>query len=167
MRYPAIYWKEKLHLQSHVEGGAFSEIYRSALILQPGSEISLSAPRNISTNIYFLLEKGQISAFHRIRSDELWHFYAGDPLQVFELLEDGGLITHTLGNDPEKGEAFCCVIKAGNWFASSPAPGSEYSLCGCTVAPGFDFADFEMAIKNDLLMQFPQHQPLIEGLTRD
>ena len=165
MRYPASYWIQKLRLQSHVEGGSFAETYRSTAMIYPLPE-GFSGPRNISTTIYFLLEKGQFSAFHRIRSDEGWHFYQGDPLLIFEFDPQGDLQTHLLGADPEQGQQFQCIVRAGNWFASMPAPGSEYALCGCTVAPGFDFTDFELAQCEELIRQFPQHAVLISSLTR-
>src|ERR1700743_1726161 len=137
MRPDASYWIEKLQLAQHVEGGAFREIYRSELVI-PRKTLPLffQEDRSASTSIYFLLAEGQFSAFHRIASDELWHFYYGDALLVYEITHNGRLLTHRLGNDPEKGESFQAVVKAGSWFASAPAPGSAYGLVGCTVAPG-------------------------------
>ena len=163
----ARYWIEKLQLRPHIEGGYFSEIYRSALVLQQQQlSAAISGNRNASTAIYFLLEQGRFSAFHRIASDELWHFYAGDPLEVFELHNDGTLTIHQLGSDPEQGQHFHCIIQAGNWFASAPKAGSAYSLCGCTVAPGFHYEDFELAGRASLLHAFPQHAALITRLTK-
>jgi predicted cupin superfamily sugar epimerase len=163
----AAYWIEKLNLIPHVEGGAFREVYRSGLTL-PKTVLPLffQGSRSVSTSIYFLLSQGQFSAFHRIASDELWHFYYGDPLNVYEIAHNGRLYTHVLGSDPEKGESFQTVVKAGSWFASAPAPGSEYALVGCTVAPGFDFADFELAARETLTTQFPDHADLIRQFTR-
>ena len=160
--HPATYWIDRLQLTSHIEGGSFREYYRSPLLLDspPHKE-----KRSSATGIYFLLQQRQFSAFHRIASDELWHFYYGDPLQVFELEQNGKLVIHQLGNQPEQGQQFQCLVKAGNWFASAPAPGSEYSLCGCTVSPGFDYADFQLAPRQALLSQFPQHGALIMSLT--
>ena len=166
MHYTAKYWIDKLQLTEHVEGGSFSEVYRSPVIMQQQHIPAFPGNRNILTSIYFLLEQGQFSAFHRIRSDELWHFYYGDALDVFELQENGQLIIHSLGSEPELDQEFQCVIKAGNWFASAPKAGSEYSLCGCTVSPGFDFADFELGDRNSLISHFPQHNALITSLTR-
>ena len=122
--------------------------------------------RPASTSIYFLLAKGDFSGFHRIASDELWHFYYGGPLLVYEIGHSGRLTTHRLGPDADAGEAFQTMVKAGSWFASAPAPGSEYSLVGCTVAPGFDFAEFELADRKTLSDQFPEHAALIRRLTR-
>lgn len=167
MRPDANYWIKKLQLTQHVEGGAFRETYRSELAV-PRTVLPLffQGDRNVSTSIYFLLAAGQFSAFHRIASDEVWHFYSGDPLLVHEICHNGRLITHLLGSNPEKGESFQTVVKAGSWFASVPAPGSEYALVGCTVAPGFDFADFELANRVTLSGQYPEHAELIEKLTR-
>jgi predicted cupin superfamily sugar epimerase len=122
--------------------------------------------RNCSTSIYFLLQQDQFSAFHRIASDEIWHFYCGGTLIIYEIEQDGSLTEHVLGSDPERGETFQCVIKAGNWFASRPAAGSEYSLTGCTVSPGFDFSDFELANRSELVTTYPFYETLITSLTR-
>jgi predicted cupin superfamily sugar epimerase len=166
MRPSPAYWIEKLGLTPHVEGGAFREVYRSELVI-PRTSLPLffQGNRSASTSIYFLLEYGQFSAFHRIASDELWHFYYGDPLLVYEITHGGRMITHRLGQDPEKGESFQTTVKAGSWFASAPAYGSEYSLVGCTVAPGFDFEDFELARRESLSQMYPQHAAIIAKLT--
>jgi predicted cupin superfamily sugar epimerase len=167
MRPSASYWIEKLGLTTHVEGGAFREVYRSELVI-PRSNLPLffQGDRNVSTSIYFLLAQGQFSAFHRIASDEVWHFYFGDPLIVYEITHGGRMVVHRLGPDLENGECFQTVIKAGSWFASVPADGSEYSLVGCTVAPGFDFEDFELADGAPLAAQYPEHAEVIKRLTR-
>ncbi|HZE86110.1 MAG TPA: cupin domain-containing protein [Puia sp.] len=167
MRPDAAYWIKKLQLTRHIEGGSFREVYRSALSVPRKSlPVLFQGERNISTSIYFLLEKKQFSAFHRIASDELWHFYFGDPLLIYEITHAGILITHLLGSGAEKGEVFQTVVQAGSWFASVPADGGEYSLVGCTVSPGFDFADFELADRGFLSMQYPRYADLIEALTR-
>lgn len=167
MRPSANYWIQKLQLTEHVEGGSFREIYRSPLNAAAANlPATFGGDRQYSTSIYFLLKQEQYSAFHRIKSDEVWHFYYGDPLVVYELDEAGNLTQHQLGNDPEKGQQFQCVIKAGNWFASRPQQGSEYSLVGCTVSPGFDFADFELAEQEPLAKEYPAHEALIRQLTR-
>ena len=163
----AAYWIDKLQLTPHVEGGAFREVYRSELVL-PRSALPLffQGNRNVATSIYFLLSQGQFSAFHRIASDEQWHFYCGDALLIYEITHGGRMIEHRLGQDPSKGEVFQTVVKAGSWFASVPAPDSEYSLVGCTVAPGFDFADFELAGREALVSQYATHGDIIRRLTR-
>lgn len=164
----ANYWINRLQLSRHVEGGSFKETYRSSITLQQRQlPEKFGGNRNLTTSIYFLLEQGQFSAFHRIASDEQWHFYYGGTLLVFEIRPDGNLIEHKLGSDPEATDQFQCVVKAGSWFASKPADGVAYALAGCTVAPGFDFADFELAKRNALIGQFPHHSALIMSLTYD
>lgn len=162
----ASYYIEKLGLTKHVEGGAFKETYRSQLLI-PKHVLpsSFNGDRNAATQIYFLLEHGQFSAFHKIASDEGWHFYDGQPLTVYEIEPSGNLITHKLGRGLEAGETFQCVIKAGSWFGSRCEVENGFSLVGCSVSPGFDFADFELANRAALSTQFPQHQQLIAEMT--
>ncbi len=166
IRLSAEFWIKHLNLSKHIEGGYFSEVYRSLVSFDKKAlPKEFSGNRSASTHIYFLLEKGQFSAFHCIRSDELWHFYAGDPLIVYEIEQNGTLTKHLLGNDPQSGQSLFCIIKAGNWFASKVAEGSEYSLVGCTVSPGFDFADFELAEKDALIKKYPTHGEWIKMLS--
>ncbi len=162
----AAYWIEKLNLQAHPEGGFFAETYRSEIRCEnPAPDIQ--GIRNFATGIYFLMEKENFSAFHRIKSDEMWHFYSGDPLEILYFDEKAELHSILLGNSPENGEVFQAVVPAGLWFASRPLKGGEFSLVGCTVSPGFDFQDFEMASRAQLVSEFPNHQKTIEELTRD
>ncbi|HEX6429968.1 MAG TPA: cupin domain-containing protein [Niastella sp.] len=162
----AEYWINRLQLATHIEGGAFKEIYRSP-VLAPLAALpsSFTGDRSFCTSIYFLLQQHQFSAFHKIKSDEVWHFYYGDPLIVYEIDQQGHMIEHRLGCDPDNNESFQCVIAAGNWFAARLAPGGNYSLVGCTVSPGFDFADFELANQAVLAAAYPQHEDLIRQLT--
>jgi len=164
---PASYWIEKYNLLPHPEGGHYIETYRSAESVA-GSALPArfeNGSRAFSTGIYFLLEQNQFSAFHRIKSDEMWHFYAGEALDIFVIYpETSQLKVIKLGANPENGETFQAVVPAGTWFASRPAKDSSYALVGCTVSPGFDFADFEMANKNDLIQLFPKHESLIREL---
>ena len=167
MKRSAAYWIERLQLTGHAEGGYFREIYRSPMsVARNHLPEGFPGDRSISTSIYFLLTAGQFSAFHRIRSDELWHFYNGDPVHIYELDRRGVLTIHRLGANPDHGENFQAVVRAGNWFASRVAEEGEYALTGCTVAPGFDFADFELASGQALAAQYPQHAGLIRELTR-
>ncbi len=165
-QYNAKYWKEKLELTSHVEGGAFKEVYRSALML-PQNILTdeHKGDRNASTGIYFLLEYGEFSAFHRIASDELWHFYDGQALTVYEIKESGELIKHLLGKNIDAGERPQIVIEAGSWFGSRVEVEGGYTLCGCTVSPGFDFADFELAKAEELAEKYPLYKDLIKNMT--
>ncbi|SKC17083.1 cupin domain-containing protein [Dyadobacter psychrophilus] len=165
---PAAYWIEKYALSPHPEGGYYAETYRAnENVPQQALPARFSGTRSFSTGIYFLLETYNFSAFHRIKSDEMWHFYAGEALEIFVINEERReLQMIRLGNDPEKGETFQAVVPAESWFASRPAKGSTYALVGCTVAPGFDFADFEMAEREALQTQFPEFEQIIQELTR-
>lgn len=155
-----------LNLIPHPEGGYYRETYRSSIQLSSNSGIEGLEDRNLSTGIYFLLEQHNFSAFHRIRSDEMWHFYAGDPLEVIELTEQSGVLITRLGPMASGGQGYQHVVPANRWFASRVAKGGNFSLCGCTVAPGFDFRDFEMANRQGLLEAFPDARDLIMALTR-
>lgn len=156
---------EQFGLLPHPEGGYYKETYRSP---EPISKQALpdrfAGERYYSSAIYFLLEKGNFSAFHRIQSDECWHFYTGDTLWVHMIAPEGALTTIQLGHQP--GTVYQYVVPAGYWFASETAPGGSFSFVGCTVAPAFDFADFELADGNTLSQQFPQHSALIGRLCR-
>jgi uncharacterized protein len=153
-------------MQAHPEGGYFAETYRSAeKIPHHALPNRFKSDRSFSTGIYFLLESHHISALHRIESDEMWHFYAGCPLNVYTIDSEGVLKIISLGNNPENGEVFQAIVPAGVWFGSKPAEPDSYSFVGCTVAPGFDFEDFEMKSRTELLAKFPQHQTIVEMLT--
>lgn len=164
----ARHWIENLKLQPHPEGGYYRETYRAPLTLPQSALPHHSGDRAACTAIYFLLAGAQFSAFHRIRSDEMWHFYAGSGLIVHVITAGGEYQQLHLGSHTEHGEQFQAVVPAGCWFGSSlrDTRDDRYALVGCTVAPGFDFADFEMAKRSELLAQFPQHRALIERLTR-
>jgi predicted cupin superfamily sugar epimerase len=123
-----------------------------------------SEPSSPSTAIYFFLPAGTFSAFHRVRSDEVWHHYDGDPLEL-HIIEDSRHEIHRLGRDLARGERPQYVVRAGVWQAAVPS-GNGYALCGCTVAPGFDFADFEMASRDDLIARMPALRDTIARFTR-
>jgi predicted cupin superfamily sugar epimerase len=154
-------------LQPHPEGGWYRQTYKSnGLIPAESLSPTFNGSRPFSTAIYFLLEQENFSAFHRIKSDECWHFYAGDALLIYVIQQDGAMKITTLGNDIDAGHLFQYVVPANYWFASVPAPGSVFSFVGCTVSPGFDFADFELADTIVLSKQYPQHEKLIKKLCR-
>ena len=157
---------QALQMQPHPEGGFFRESYRSEQTMALSTPGGAALQRNVCTAIYFLLEAGNFSAFHRIKSDEIWHFYAGQALEVLELLPSGELRCTRLGPDILRGELPQYVVPANTWFASRVADGGTFSLVGCTVAPGFDFADFRLARREELLEIFPQHRQIITELTR-
>ena len=167
MKHTAAYWIEKLGLTDHVEGGAFAETYRSPLVL-PKANLpeGHTGDRSAATAIYFLLQPGRFSAFHRIVSDELWHFYTGATVHVYEITAAGELKHHILGDDPELGQSFQCLIPGGSWFGSRIEAESGDGLVGCTVSPGFDFEDFELAAREHLMASYPEYADIIEQLTR-
>ncbi|MFM0647773.1 cupin domain-containing protein [Paraburkholderia bryophila] len=153
----------RFDLKPHPEGGFFSETYRSAgRVMRDGEP---AQTRSASTAIYYLLCDGAHSAWHRIKSDEVWHFYAGEPLNVHVLDENGALITHKLGNALMHPDAvFQAVVPAGLWFAAECADPATFALVGCTVAPGFEFSEFELADVDALKARHPQHEGFIEKL---
>lgn len=161
------YWVEKLKLQPHPEGGFFRETYRSHEII-PKSSLPerFPAARVFSTSIYFLLDKDNISAFHCIKQDELWHFYDGVSLTLHILDPQGLYFTAKLGKNMETGENPQVIIKAGCFFAAEINDKKYFTLAGCTVAPGFDFDDFEMPDRSQLMELFPQHEDVIKRFTR-
>lgn len=162
----ARHYIRSLNLQPHPEGGYFAETYRSAETIEADAlPDRFNGTRAFGTAIYFLLESTNFSALHRIQADEIWHFYAGGSLEVFVINPDATLTVIRLGNRTNQGEVFQAVVPAGCWFGSKPAEGTDFALVGCTVAPGFDFADFEMADRDTLLAEFPQHRAVIERLT--
>jgi uncharacterized protein len=163
----AQYWIDKLNLIAHPEGGYYRETYRSELsIAKEALPSQFAGPRLVSTAIYFLLDGENFSAFHRLRSDELWHFYSGSPITVHVVEPEGVHSEIQLGDDPDAGQVLQAVVKAGRWFASGVRDPKWFGLAGCTVAPGFDFADFELGKRAELVGLYPQHRKLIESLTR-
>jgi predicted cupin superfamily sugar epimerase len=163
----AAYWIQKLGLEPHPEGGYYRETYQADLVLPKESlPPNFTGPRPAATAIYFLLEAQNFSAFHRLRSDELWHFYFGGTLLIQVIDADGRYFEIQLGSDPEDGDALQAVVKTGCWFASEVKDGKSFAVVGCTVAPGFDFEDFELAEREQLARSYPQHRQLIGRLTR-
>lgn len=159
------FWVKKLGLQAHPEGGFYKETYRSEEAI-PAEALPprFKGKRNFSTAIYYLLGEGDFSAFHRILSDETWHFYAGEPLQLLIIKPSGELHEITLGiGESQQTPQF--TVKAGDWFAAKST--GDYTLCGCTVAPGFDFYDFEMGSAVKLKNEFPQHVKIIDAFSRE
>jgi predicted cupin superfamily sugar epimerase len=159
-------WIERLQLAEHPEGGYFRQTYRSSFTLpRPCLPEGFPGARPLATAIYYLLKGGGKSFFHRIKSDELWHHYEGGTLTVVVIQPDGQLLEGRLGKNFREGESFQFLAPAGCWFgAMVHAPGS-YALVGCTVAPGFDFEDLELGVREELVRLYPQHRRLIESLT--
>ena len=157
---------KKFNLLSHPEGGFYAETYRSEGLIDNRSLPSnmKAGFRNYSTGIIFLLPNGEKSRFHRIKSDEMWHFYLGGPMSVVEIHDNGKVFETVLGRDIDNGELLQYVVPANCWFGSFPHDSTEFSLVGCTVSPGFDFHDFELADKLDLLSKYPLAKKYIEKL---
>lgn len=163
----AQYWIDKLDLQKHPEGGYYKEMYRSGEIIdRSGLPERFPGPRVISTSIYFLLPGGESSHLHRIKSDELWHFYSGSSLTIHTISERGTCLDLKLGPEVQKGQGFQAVVPAGCWFGAVVDDPQSFTLVGCTVAPGFDFGDFEMGSRKALLESYPKHRLMIERLTK-
>lgn len=158
---------EKLDLLPHPEGGFYREVYRSKGVILDLKSNGFSGPRNFCTSIYFLLTSENFSAFHKIKQDEIWHFYEGSTLSVHVIDDEGNYTKHQLGSDIMNGEQRQLVVPANQWFASSVDEAGGYALVGCTVAPGFDFDDFVMANRNELINQYPEHNHIITELTRE
>lgn len=163
----AAYWIETLHLLPHPEGGYYREVYRSPeLIPRAGLPHRYTGARNLSTSIYFLLDHQNPSRLHRLKTDEVWHFYYGSPITLHLLEPAGGYRPIRLGPDAEPGGQFQAVVSAGCWFGAAIEAQDAYALAGCTLGPGFDFADFELGRQDALLAAYPGHAALIQRLTK-
>jgi len=158
---------EHLQLQPHPEGGWYREVYRSDEIL-PGAALPLryKEPHAFSTSIYFMLEKGDFSAFHRISSDETWHFYMGSPLAIYIINQDSDFTRVILGNDFIQGQVLQYTVKRNCWFAADISNNGIYALVGCTVSPGFEFSDFELGQLEQLMAIYPMHSAFLRKYTR-
>ncbi|WP_299245516.1 cupin domain-containing protein [uncultured Aquimarina sp.] len=157
----------RLSMKPHPEGGFYKETYRSDDIIP--KEVfngKFSGDRNCCTGIFFLLTSENFSAFHRIKQDEMWHFYGGNSLYVHVITPEGVYTRHAVGMKLDQGETPQLVVPAGCWFASSVKDIEGYSFVGCTVSPGFDFADFELASRDILVNQYPDHSEIITQFTR-
>jgi predicted cupin superfamily sugar epimerase len=168
---------DRFQLVPHPEGGHYREthrdpqrVYRTSDSVAQSAEIA-DGSRAASTCIYYMLCDGAYSAWHRIRSDEVWHFYTGDPIDVHVIDSNGQLVTHRLGNAlADEGASFQVVVPSGCWFAAQcpvqpdGADTAGFSFVGCTVAPGFEFHEFELADVDALEVQFPSHASLLRRL---
>jgi len=154
-------------MKPHPEGGYFREVYRSTVEIQhpkiPGGH---NKQRSGGSLIYYLLEDQQFSAFHRVRwTDEIWHLYAGGPLELHVIDDEDRHTTRLLTTDLIESEP-TMLVDAGNWQAARLAPGARWAFGGCTVSPGFDYDDFEMPPREELITSYPQHAAIIHELTR-
>lgn len=150
-------WINQLGLKAHPEGGYYRETYRNPSLIQPSDEEEV---RNLATSIYFLLANVQKSHFHQLQSDELWYFHAGCAA-VIHIFDEGKYHQEKLGMNLQQGESLQVLLPAGCVFAAEVAEKTSYILAGCMVNPGFDFKDFRMVGRNELLAQFPDMEALI------
>jgi predicted cupin superfamily sugar epimerase len=159
-------WIERLELKKHPEGGYYRETFRAnGGIALPDR---FGGPRPYSTAIYFLITPAEFSCLHRLASDETWHFYTGSPLVIRAITPQGERKDIRLGPDFEQGQRFQATVGAGNWFGAKlieDRPGA-FALVGCTLSPGFEFSDFELATRAKLLREFPRHADFIREMTR-
>ncbi len=162
------YWIKQLELSPHPEGGYFREIFRSSeQIPHPSLPDRYTGSRCLYTAIYFLLGSKDISAFHKLKSDEIWHFYDGSPLDIYIISpETGNLTIHRLGKHLEKNETLQLCIPKEHWFAAELVENGDYALVGCTTAPGFEYEDFELGQERLLIKQYPEYAKLIKRLTK-
>jgi uncharacterized protein len=156
------YWISKLNLHKHPEGGYFVESYKSEELVN----FPKHGPRYVCTAIYYLLTGDDFSSFHIMKSDELWHFYAGSSLTLYIIEQNGRLNEVRLGHNIDNGDTFQAAIKSGCWFAAALEDQNSYSLVGCTVSPGFDYQDWKLGDIKKLTSLYPQHKSVIEKYTR-
>lgn len=150
-----------------IEGGHFSQSYRSkSTLTQPALPACYAGERGLSTAIYYMLTPDTFSAMHRLKGDEIYHFYLGDPVEMLMLKPDGAAEAVLLGQDILAGMRVQHTVAGGTWQGSRLAPGGKYALMGTTMAPGFDQADYEQGKRDALSAQYPNYAPLIAFLTR-
>jgi predicted cupin superfamily sugar epimerase len=167
MNKKAMEYITKLQLKPHPEGGFYKEMYRAGgLILSEHLPRRYKSSRAFSTSIYFLLERNQFSSFHKLKSDELWHFYDGSTIIIYTIDKEGRLEKIKLGKDSNKGDSFQVQIKNNIHFAAELYNKSSFALVGCTVSPGFEFEDFELGKRDELITHYPEHEDIITKLTR-
>lgn len=154
-------WIEKLDLSPHPEGGYYKEVYRSGTLLNIEGYPS---PKSALTSIYFLLENDSFSAFHRLKSPEVWYFHAGNPVEACIINPNGELVWRRLGATPDA--QLQIAFRPHHYFAAEVSGRKGYSLVSCAVGPGFDFDDFEMPARDALLREYPQHEGVINRFTR-
>lgn len=159
-------YAELLDLKSHPEGGRFAESYRSQKVINKKELKEEPGERELWSSIYYLLTNGEVSHFHRLTSDELWYLHDGGPLSIHMIYPEGTYKVRKLGHDIKKGEQPQILIPAGVIFGASLEKEVDFALTGCMVAPGFDYSDFTLMERSDLLAIFPEHEQIIKKLTR-
>ena len=164
--YTADYFIEKLNMHSHPEGGFYKETFVcEQTITDNDLEVNFKGVRKLWSSIYFLLRDGEVSNFHRLKSDEMWYYQAGSPLTIYMISPEGELTEEKLGLDIENGEKPQVLVRK-NYIFGSAMNNSGYALVGCMVSPGFQFEDFELFEREYLLNKYPQHKDAIIKLTR-
>jgi len=159
-------WVKKLNMTEHPEGGYYSVEYVSPhKITDEPLDVSFEGTRALASSIYFLIEEGNVSNFHRLKSDEIWYYHDGEPLTIAVIDDKGHYHSLELGLDFEKGQRPQVLVPAGTIFGSYPKSG--YSLVSCMVSYAFEFEDFELFSRNDLLNKYPEHEDIIKKLTRE
>lgn len=151
---------DQLQLQPHIEGGFYRETYRSKESINNAQ----GQERHLSTLIYFLLPSGRYSKFHKIASDEIWLYQQGAPVAIHLLLEDGTHKIEVLGQEINNGQQLQVIIPAGTLFGAEVVGENTFALSACMVSPGFDFADFQLLEKDELIEMFPQHASIIKHI---
>jgi predicted cupin superfamily sugar epimerase len=160
--------KKLLSLVPHFEGGSYIRTYQSSecIAAEAFADARYAGPRHTSTAIYYFLEPGAFSEMHRLKSDEIFHFYAGDPVEMLQLTAPGiGQIVR-IGNNLAVGERPQVVVPRNVWQGTRLVPGGQWALLGCTVSPGFEFEDYDSADRAELCAGWPAHADLIEALTK-
>lgn len=151
---------QELNLKPHPEGGYYKETYRGETKIELGEHNI----RNSSTAIYYMLTNEDKSHFHKVLSDEIWLFHQGETIVIYEIDQKGELIAHLLGINFENGEMPQIVIPKGNWFAAQIQSKTGFTLVSCIVAPGFEFEDFILADKQEMLRQYPKYRGIINDM---
>ena len=159
--YTADYFIQKLDMTPHIEGGYYKECLLST---DPVQREGISS-KTLWSSIYFLLQTGEVSHFHRLKSDEIWYFHSGMPLTIYMISPKGELICKQLGLNISKGASPQVLVPKGYIFGSALNE-DGYSLVGCMVAPSFSYEDFELFERTELLERYPQHEEVIKKLTR-
>ncbi len=160
--------KTHLNLAPHPrEGGYFVQTWKSEeMIPRSALDPRYSGPRAAGTAIYYLLEPGTFSEMHRLASDEVFHFYLGDPVEMLQLWPDRSSRRVMLGHDLAAGMNVQTVVPENIWQGSRLVSGGRFALLGCTVSPGFDYEDYEAGGGEELIRHWPQERELIRLLTR-
>jgi predicted cupin superfamily sugar epimerase len=163
--FTADYFITKLGLEAHVEGGYFKELYRNAhTISDSGLPMKFEGKRPLSTTIYYLLQSGQVSKFHRLKFDELWFYHYGSPLLVHMIDSNGNLKSAKLGLNVENGEIPQIVVPSNSVFGAEVVDNDSFGLVSCMVSPGFDYRDFELFTAKTLIKLYPEHEKIIARL---